>query len=86
MGFTKNALFPNTQKQFGEKKFIFWQTNSKYVFPNSKPQQKQIGFFSKTIPNPYSCLHFISKQQIFQNLPIQKKTVKTQKMHGIEKK
>ena len=50
MGFTKNALFPNTQKQFGEKKFLFWQTNSKYVFPYSKPQQKQMGFLAKQFP------------------------------------
>ena len=49
MAFTKNALFPNTQKQQG-KKNPFWQINSKYVFPRSKPQPKQMGFSAKQFP------------------------------------
>ena len=49
MGFTKNALFPNTQKQQGIF-FPFWQINSISVFPNSKPQPKQMGFSAEQFP------------------------------------
>ena len=79
MGFTKNALFPNTQKQFGEKKKSFF----------GKPIQNM--FFpilnhNKNNSQPIFLPSFYIKTTDFREFANPNKIVKTQKTHGIEKK
>ena len=79
MGFTKNALFPNTQKQKGKKKFQFWKINSKSVFPSSKPQPKQMGFFQQNNSQPIFLSSFDIKIVEFQEFANPNKTVEIEK-------
>ena len=78
--------FPTPKNRKEKIKGSFLANQFKIRFSQFKTTTKTNGFFSKTIPNPSSCLHLISKQQGFGNLAIQTKPQKLRKAHGIEKR
>ena len=71
MGFTKNALFPNTQKQFGEKNSFFRKPIQNMFFP--------ILNHNKNNSQPIFLLSFYIKTIDFREFANPNKTVETHK-------
>ena len=78
MSFTKNALFPNTQKWQGKKKIPFWQINSNLFFPVLNHNQNK-WVFQQNNSQPIFLPSFYIKTTEFWEFANPKKIVETKK-------